>query len=368
MLLFLTLSACTEAVDAPRVEPSFIVVEMNGETGSAEDRLAFSAETVTRTVTVSTLDADASPYPYTGELTIRVRPGKLESGGTVTLTNGEWTGDVSFSSSYGPTRIWLGDEREGSSYATGVTEPMYFAIPTISEINDHEDTETNHLDGEFAELRLDGREVVVTAVGTDGFWATDQTSLSVKGSLPGNFASLYVYSFGKPEGVSVGSRLTVLNGNDQEYLGTTQLSFPVYEAEEDATYTVYDPIVVDGTTLCTDRSMEALESAIISIPGGIISTNFTEGSDDYEDYLTYGQWPISLNGCEFYVDTSGADFTPAAGMEVSAIEGIVSQVFSKWVILVTGSEDIEAAATRPIARPVARHRDGRPSNVHTHAH
>ena len=114
--------------------------------------------------------------------------------------------------------------------------------------------------------------------------------------------------------------------------------------------------------------MEALESAINSIPGGVISTTFTEGSDDYEDYLTYGQWPISLNGCEFYVDTSGADFTPTAGMAVSDIEGIVSQVFSKWVILVTGSEDIEAAATRPIARPVARHRDGRPSNVHTHVH
>jgi hypothetical protein len=367
-MLLLVMLACTEAEEAPRVEPSFVVVEMSGETGSDEDLLAFSAVTVSRTVTVTTLDADASPYPYSGDLTIRVRPGKLESDDTITLTDGAWTGDVSFFSSYGPTRIWVGDEREGSSYATGVTEKMHFAIPTISEINDHEDIDTNHLDGEFAELRLEDREVVVTAIGTDGFWATDQTSLREKGSLPGNFASLYVYVFGKPEGVSVGSRLTLLNGNDQEYLGTTQLSFPVYEAEEDVLYTVYDPIVVDGSTLCDDRSMEALESAIISIPGGTVSSNFTEDSEDYEDYLNYGQWPVSLDGCEFYVDTSGADFTPFAGLKVTAIEGIVSQVFSKWVILVTGSEDIASAASRPIARPAPRHRDGRASNVHSHAH
>ncbi len=367
MLLFLTLS-CTEVQEAERVEPSFVVVELSGETGSEAEPLAFSASTITRTITVSTLDADASPYPYSGELRVRVRPGKLESAQGITLSDGSWTGEVSFSSSYGPTRIWVGDEREGSSYATGVTEPLYFNIPTISELNDHEDTETNHLDGEFAELRLADREVVVTAIGTDGFWATDQTSLNEKGALPGNFASIYVYVFGKPEGISVGSRLTVLNGNDQEYLGTTQLSFPVYVAEEDATYTVYDPIAVDSTTLCDDRSMEALESAIISIPGGTVSGSFTEGSDDYDDYLNYGQWPITLDGCEFYVDTSGADFSPTAGMEVSAITGIVSQVFSKWVILVTESEDISAAASRPIPRPAPRHRDGRPSNVHSHLH
>jgi hypothetical protein len=367
MLLLLTFS-CTERQDAVRVEPSFVVVEMSGETGSEADPLAFSSTTISRSISVTTLDSDAEPYPYSGELTVRVRPGKLESAQTITMSDGIWGGEVSLSSGYGPTRIWVGDEREDSSYATGVSETLHFAIPTLSELNDHEDTETNHLDGEFAEIRLEDREVVVTAVGTDGFWATDQTSLDVKGALPGNFASIYVYVFGKPEGVSVGSRLTRLNGNDQEYLGTTQLSFPVYEVEEGSQYTVYDPIAIDGDTLCTDRAMEAVESAIVSIPGGTISSGFTESSEDYSDYLQYGQWPISLDGCEFYVDTSGADFTPSAGMEVTEIEGIVSQVFSKWVIQVTGSDDISSAASRPISRPPPRHRDGRPSNVHSHAH
>ena len=367
MVLFLLLS-CTERQDAERVEPSFVVVTLDGETGTLADPLPFSSETITRTISVSTLDGDANAYPHSGELTVRVRTGKLESAQTITVTDGVWSGEVSFSSSYGPARIWVGDERTGSSYATGVSEALYFNIPTISELNDHEDNDTNHLEGEFAELRLSDREVVVSAIGTDGFWATDQTSLNEKGALPGNFASLYVYVFSKPEGVSVGSRLTVLNGNDQEYLGTTQLSFPVYEIEEDAEYTVYDPIAVDGDTLCDDRSMEALESAIISIPGGTISSNFTENSEDYADYLTYGQWPISLDGCEFYVDTSGADFTPGADMEIAEIEGIVSQVFSKWVVLVTASDDIAAASSRPLARPAPRHRDGRPSNMHSHAH
>ena len=263
----------------------------------------------------------------------------------------------------------MGDERTGSSYATGVTEPLLFNIPTISEINDHEDNDTNHLDGEFAELRLSDREVVVSAIGTDGFWATDQLSLTEKGALPGNFASLYVYVFSKPEGIIEGSRLTLLNGNDQEYLGTTQLSFPVYEVDEDAIYTVYDPIPVDAEILCNDRNMEALESAIIAIPGGTVSAGFSEGTEDYDDYLQYGQWPITLDGCEFYVDTSGADFVPTAGMNISAIEGIVSQVFSTWVILVTGSEDISTSSSRPIARPAPRHRDGRSSNsTLPHAH
>ena len=367
MLLLLTL-ACTERQDAERVEPSFVMVEMSGETGSESDPLAFSSSSITRSISVTTLNADANPYPYSGELTVRVRPGKLESAETITVSQGTWSGEVSLSSGYGPTRIWVGDEREGSSHATGVSEVLHFAIPTISEINDHEDTETNHLDGEFTEIRLEDREVVVTAVGTDGFWATDQSSLDVKGALAGNFASLYVYVFAKPEGVSVGSRLTRLNGNNQEYLGTTQLSFPVYEVEEGVEYDVHAPIAIDGDTLCTDRAMEALESTTVSIPGGTISSGFTESSEDYSDYLQYGQWPISLDGCEFYVDTSGAEFTPSAGMEVAEIEGIVSQVFSKWVILVTGSEDISSASSRPISRPPPRHRDGRPSNVHSHAH
>ncbi len=371
--MLLSLLACTGSdTEKVRIEPSFVVVSVAGDQGSIESPLPFSAQTISRTLTVTTLDTDASPYPFSGELTVKVRPGLLAGPQTITLSDGQWSGDVTFSASFGPTRLWVADEgdEDGArtpSYAAGVSETLYFEKPTIEEMNDIEDIDTNHLDGEFTELRLSDREVVVTVLGTTGFWATDRLSVeSADAATPGGFASLFVYTFSAPSDLEVGSRLIQLSGNNQEYLGTTQLSYPTYTAEEG---TVLDPPevpAVDASTLCDDRAMESLESAVIEISGASIPSTFTE---DDEDYVDYGQWPAAVGGCSFSVDTSGTTFIPTAGLQLTTLRGLVTQVWSEWVILVTESEDVVGAAARPLTRPAPRHRDGSPATGSAaHAH
>ena len=56
-----------------------------------------------------------------------------------------------------------------------------------------------------------------------------------------------------------GSQLSLLQGANQEYLATSQFSFPAYESFEDTLLPVPDYAVLDSTTACNDDMMEGLE-------------------------------------------------------------------------------------------------------------
>lgn len=363
MLLALTLAiGCTRpGTDKARIEPTFVTVEVQGELGSAEAPLPFSTETQSWTVTASTLDKEGDPEDFDGDLKIRVRPGDLEMDAWVTLVDGAWTGEVSIANGFGPTRIWFSDEGDKNadsgrpaSWATGVSETLWYARPTIAEMQRNDDVETNNLEGEFAELRISDRQVVVTALGTSGFWVTD-TADEI-----GAYNSLFVYTFNEPRDVAVGDRLLELAGGNNEYLGATQLSWPTWELYEGETLTPPDPVTLDSATACDEALMEGLEAALVEVPGATIPSSFTEGSEDYETWQEYGQWPIALadGDCTIYVsaETVAPDFSPAAyvGQTLGTVRGMVTQIWDAWIILPRSASDLgDVYASRP-APPAGR--------------
>ena len=197
-------------------------------------------------------------------------------------------------------------------------------------------------------------------MGPNGFWITDLND------GVGNYASMYIYTFSKPNGVLPGYRLSKLNGGNQEYLGSTQLSFPSYEAE--ATDFVVEVPDLEGDTLCDEQKMEGYESAVVSVKEVTIPADFGPGSREYEDYMEYGQWPVQLENCNtLYVDSNALSFAfnPAdyAG-ETFDIKGIVNQIWSKWIIVLYEDNGVSIDAAEfpqkptfqgPV-RPKARHR------------
>ena len=363
-MIFLLFTACTSGTTSTeRIEPSFIIVEVDGDMGSAENPLPFSAEPISRNLTIQTLDKNADPYPFNGDLKLNIRTGRLASDMDpwISVENGVWNSEEAnepfrFQAAFGPSRIWASDEGDKEisseripSYATGVSEPLLFHLPTIAEFNNIEDTETNHIVGEFTEVRVEDRDVVVSVVGPNGFWITDLND------GVGNYASMYIYTFQKPSGVLPGYRLTRLNGGNQEYLGSTQLSFPSYEAEV-ADFTVEVPDL-DKTTLCDDQKMEGYESAVVAAKNIKIPSSFTPTSEEYYDYLEYGQWPVEMDGCQFFVDSNALSFAfnpvEHAG-ETLDVKGIVNQIWSKWIIVLYDDDGISYAPEDFPPKPVFR--------------
>ncbi len=348
--MLLLLAACTPQGTRERVEPAFIEVSLEGfAPGSREEPLPFTTTPLDVPVTLRTLDVNGEPYAFAGDLKPKVRPGVLESEPWITVEGGEWSGTVSIRNSFGPTRVWFTDEGDkdedsgrAASWGAGVTEEIWFASPTIAEMQETDDIETNQLAGEFATLRVADRQVVVTAREAAGLWVTDISD------APGTYNGLYVYTFSRPDDAyAVGTRVTLLTGINQEYLASTQLSFPTMESDG-TTLEVPEAFELTG---CEDAAMEGLEGSRVRISDGEIPSTFVEGSEDYVDFLDFGQWPLSFGSCTVYVESGSTapDFAPTerAGQVVPRVEGMVKQIFDKWVIVVVDAEDIEASASGP---------------------
>lgn len=335
----LILLGCTTPAPRERVEPSFIEVTLGDfAAGTETEPLPFSGDPVSVPLSVRTLGADGSPHAFSGELTVRVRPGVAETE-TVSVSDGAWSGEVSIRNAFGRSRIWLADEGEGRSWSVGVTDTLWYARPTISEMQTTDDPETNPLAGEFVNLRVEDRQVVVTARDAAGFWATDIAD------PVGSYNSVYVYTFSRPEDTyAVGARIALLSGIDQEYLGSTQLSYPTLEAAGE-TLAVPDAAELSS---CEDVALEPYEASAVRVSGGLVPDTFVPGSVDYSDYETYGQWPIQFGDCTVYVESGGTapDFAPGdyAGQTLPEVRGMLKQIFSKWILVVVDADDLVTVA------------------------
>jgi len=352
--MMLLLLACSTP-ERVRIEPSFVNVEItSGSVGSEADPLPFSGATsLEYGITVTTSDVNGASYPFNGDLNLAVRPGKFTEDPVISLVDGTWSGTIHFKDGFGPTRIWAtdeGDRDEDStrvpSFAAGVSEAIYFAYPTIAEMQATDDIETNQLEGEFAELRVSDRTVIVIARDAAGFWATDIADEPRTGN------SVYVYTFNRPDdSLALGAQLTQLNGINQEYLASTQLSYPTLGV----TGAVFDVPAANELSTCDDADMELLEGSRVSVTNGQIPSTFTTDSEDYADFLTYGQWPLSYGSCTVYVESGSTaqDFFPTehVGETLGSVSGMLKEVFSNWVIVVIDGADI---ASGPPAPPPAR--------------
>lgn len=347
LLPALLLLGCSRSAGLPRVEPTFLQVNLaeSSALGSPESPLPFSSEPLTYTVTVQAQDVDGAPYAFDGDLTLDVRPGSIEQAPTVAITGGTWTGTVNIKNSFGPARVWLLDEgdRDTSSgraisHAVGVSEPIHFALPTLAEMQRTDDTESNNLYGEFAELRVADRRVAVVARDAAGFWCTDIDD------PPGSYNSVYVYTFGRPEDeVIPGAQITLLTGNNQEYLATTQLSFPTLIVDDTANLPVPPPVDL-SVTGCAPENLEALESARVVLPDATIPANFLDNADYADKFLNYDEWPAVIDGCTVYVVSKGTapDFNPVdhAGAVLPTLTGMLKEIYGDPVLVITDVADI----------------------------
>jgi hypothetical protein len=339
----LVLAACSAIATRDRVEPSFVSVKLGAfDPGTAEAPLPFSSAGTSVPLTVETLDVGGARYAHSGPLSVSVRPGIVVDPPSVDIVDGAWSGVVTVKNTFGPARIWFSEEdtTDGrlASFAVGVTDALHFQFPTIAELQAHPDHETNHLDREYAEIRVDDREVVVTARDAAGFWAADLADAGA------GYSGIFVYTFQEPDdALVVGAKLTRLDGIDQEYLASTQLSFPTVQTDG----TILDvpaAVLIDGTTACDDDAMEKREATRVRVEGVTIPATFVPGSAEYSDYESYGQWPIAVGSCTMYAESASTvpDFHPTehVGATLAHVEGMLKEVYGKWILVVLESTAI----------------------------
>ena len=116
MFLSVILACTTTTTAVDPIEPSFIVVQLDGEQGSQESPLPFSPEPIARNISIQTLDRNAEPYPFNGDLKIDIRTGRLaaDMDPWITVTDGVWNSaqanePIRFQAAFGPSRIWVSD-------------------------------------------------------------------------------------------------------------------------------------------------------------------------------------------------------------------------------------------------------------------
>lgn len=258
--------------------------------GSEEEPLPFSHDTTSFVIDIEVVGYDdATMTDLDGEVAILVRPGTVGTPhpATVELTGGVATDVyVEIKKSFGPTRIWIEDtEREGASWATGVSPMIRFEDPTLAQSQLPTGDDVSALVDSHVEIRAAGRELVVTHVASDGFYVSDLTD------FPEPYGHMFAFSFSRPRDLVAGDKLSSLAGNVDEYLAFTELSFPSWLVESSGNE-LPAPITVTADDVCGGTaSMETLESAYVRVES--VQTRFVD-DEDCTDFLEYGQWPVQL--------------------------------------------------------------------------
>jgi hypothetical protein len=229
--------------------------------------------------------------------------GAIEGGRNVKFTAGRAAGSAGVTSMFGVTRLWLTDvgyepapigvvpacsngvdddgdvlvdfpndpgcafandmsETEGS-LRTGVSQPIYYARPTIADVQGR-GTATPYA---AVAVDIEAKEphvLVVTRVASDGFYVTDLADLAT------GWASIFAFNFNTPHGMRICDRLTVLSGTASEFFGFTELSFPSWELDpyfEGESCPVPEPAVLAPETVLDPVKMEANESGLVRLEG-----------------------------------------------------------------------------------------------------
>lgn len=252
---------------------------------------AEAAEPVRLTFRARALDRSGALMPdFSGSAMVDVRPGVLAnvgpSGLRIQFQQGQAEAEVAIAQAYGDVRLWVedcGSPGAPGSFATGVSQPLHFDFPRLTELNRTADNTTSPMrprtdnicalggdnrygigvdyDGEAAfvgpsyksgekvdapppaignyvriegctrarhnQLRQQGEHcargpLVVTGIDNSGFYVTD---INPRAQLTG-FNHVYAFNFNYPDNLQVGDVLTRLQGGPVEFAGTTQISNP----------------------------------------------------------------------------------------------------------------------------------------------
>ncbi len=270
---------------------SFRVEILAGGTGSEQSPMPFESTGAEFTLRITAIDGRGeTKESFAGEVEISSEPGDVD-GDDVTFVDGVATATVTLNKAFGPTRIWVEDPE---TYATGVTDAIWYRGPAIDDVQTSTTTVSSPFEGERVEID-DTTNLVVTSVARDGFYVTD---VDVAG---GAFASVFAYTFGAPQGLGIGDRLTSLSGRVSEFLGFTELNNPSWDAE--GTLALPEPAMLTCAEIADSEpnlSMEAREASLVAIEDATIA--ICSSYPNCPDFDEYRQWTVTLaGGCEINV-------------------------------------------------------------------
>lgn len=288
-LLAVCVAASTGCVEHRSLTPrtsSFKVVVSGGH-GTKDQRLPFPETPVPADVTVTALlNTGGIDTGFNGKVKVFAAPGHVQTADgrpnvTVTLKDGKGTGSLDMAGIYGDTFVCMSDEDRpnGSTYSAGCSNALYFEMPTLRQIQQTTDSTVGPLDGDF--LQVSKGDLIVTGIFSDGFYITDLAEPPISG-MPGNFASIYIYSYSYPDDLQIGDRLDSVIGTVQEFTGDTQITFPSWVRKDVPTNTADLPTPVEITPaicaasgtgdtglLCghstSNLALESLESAVVIV-------------------------------------------------------------------------------------------------------
>jgi len=162
------------------------------------------------------------------------------------------------------------DTEQGGAFAAGVSAPLAYALPRISDIQGRGAQTPYPYEGLEVNTGAPQR-VVVTRVSSDGFYVTDVSEQD------GGYNHLFAFNFSTPPGMRVCDRLEFLSGTVNEFFGFTELSFPSYRLSyvyEGEPCEVPEPALLDAAMLVDPIAMEKLEAGLVRIEGFHIAANF----------------------------------------------------------------------------------------------
>jgi hypothetical protein len=287
--------------------------------------------------------------PFEGMVRLSVEPGAVvevedQPGRNVLLTGGRATAKVFVTAVYGPTRLWVEDvgyvpatadhepacangrnddkdedvlidfpadpgcafanddtEEEGT-FAAGVSPPVAYALPTLRDLQGEAAITPYPLQG--MEVNTSGtREVIVTRLASDGFYATDVTDQADgKG-----YNHIFAFNFNTPSGMRVCDRVVYLAGTVSEFFGFTELSFPSYRLiypHEGDFCNIPEPVLLDGKIIDNPIAMEKNESGLVRVRDVAISKYFGSGRAFNYDGHDKTKTPFSENesSCDLNAD------------------------------------------------------------------
>lgn len=259
--------------------------------------------------------------PFNGVVRLSTRPGAVGTitgegtlGRNVRLSDGKASGSLTVTAVYGPTRLWVedlgyvpaplgkkpvcsngknddaeedtlidfpadpgcayadDDTEQGGSFAAGVSAPVAYSLPKISDI---QGGSSSPYPFESIEANTGApQRLIVTRVASDGFYVTDVNPAE----MMNGYNSIFAFNFSTPSGMRVCDRVTYLSGTISEFFGFTELSFPSYDLdyviEGKQPCEVPTPPALDPTTITTPTAMEKLESGLVRIEGYHVARHF----------------------------------------------------------------------------------------------
>lgn len=374
--LSLGLAGCVEELP-PLVETTSLKVEVLTPTdlGSSDQRLPTTVDQAAIKVTALGADGEVDPslsgpvevyVQFLGSLTPELSSAPLT---TVTMTAGvSSAATVALPPVYGPTTIWVQDDREGGTYPTGVSPIFWFPEPKTRDLQKPRDEaglaalSVSPLQNKQVSV-LGSRhgangKLVVTGVYSQGYTVSDVQCADAAGTPPcttGDYDHMLVFSFSRPRdeqgrAIVPGQFIDGYAGAVTEFNGLTEMGFPqsfATSASSDPALAnlarLPTPITIARSWLTTRIEFERAESGLVQVVGGTMCPL----DDDWDEFK---QWKLDIgSGCgsPINVVSSGiTEFDPSThvGAVMTKVVGLLRPInigtFNVWIMYPRDGGDI----------------------------